>query len=113
MGDRADIVVVREDGTHERYRTGWAVDIDLDLPGGPTALLALLPELRQEGWWLDDTIAQGGMLVDLGRKVLRVHRARNAPRTWSHSPGPTADDPVGPVVRTTGAAGGGSFPGGS
>ncbi|MFE6709688.1 hypothetical protein [Streptomyces sp. NPDC057695] len=70
MGDRANIVVVREDGTHELYRTGWAVDIDLDLLGGPTALLALLPELRQDGWWLDDTIAQGGVLVDLGRKVL-------------------------------------------
>ncbi|MGV9313955.1 hypothetical protein ACWDR0_17460 [Streptomyces sp. NPDC003691] len=70
MGDRANIIVVREDGTHELYRTGWAVGIDLDLLEGPTAVLAVLPGLRQDGWWLDDTMAQGGVLLDLGRKVL-------------------------------------------
>ncbi|MEU7700992.1 hypothetical protein [Streptomyces sp. NPDC039028] len=78
MGDRANIVVVREDGTHELYRTGWAVDVDLDLLDGPAGLLALLPELRQDGWWLDDAVAQGGVLVDLGRKVL-LFFAREGP----------------------------------
>ncbi|WP_371681015.1 hypothetical protein [Streptomyces sp. NBC_01276] len=70
MGDRANVIVVRENGTHELYRTGWAVGIDLDLLEGPTPVLAMLPELRQDGWWLDDTMAQGGILLDLGRKVL-------------------------------------------
>ncbi|MFF0435477.1 hypothetical protein ACFYU9_25020 [Streptomyces sp. NPDC004327] len=70
MGDRANIIVVRENGTHELYRTGWAVGIDLDLLEGPAPLLAALPGLRQDGWWLDDTMAQGGILIDLGRKVL-------------------------------------------
>ncbi|MEU9337968.1 hypothetical protein AB0D49_33205 [Streptomyces sp. NPDC048290] len=70
MGTRANIIVVRENGTHELYRTGWAAGIDLDLLEGPTPLLALLPGLRQDGWWLDDTMAQGGVLLDLGRKVL-------------------------------------------
>ncbi|MEV7560519.1 hypothetical protein [Streptomyces sp. NPDC089795] len=70
MGDRANIIVVRENGTHELYRTGWAVGIDLDLLEGPMPVLAMLPELRQDGWWLDDTMAQGGILLDLGRKVL-------------------------------------------
>ncbi|MGW1536941.1 hypothetical protein [Streptomyces aureus] len=70
MGDRANIIVVRENGTHEPYRTGWAVGIDLDLLDGPASVLAMLPELRQDGWWLDDTMAQGGILLDLGRKVL-------------------------------------------
>ncbi|MEU0878018.1 hypothetical protein ABZ345_05420 [Lentzea sp. NPDC005914] len=69
MGDRANVIVVRENGTHELYRTGWAVGIDLDLVDGPTPVLAMLPGLRQDGW-LDDTTAQGGMLLDLGRKVL-------------------------------------------
>ncbi|MEU7123120.1 hypothetical protein [Streptomyces zaomyceticus] len=70
MGDRANVIVVRENGAHELYRTGWAVGIDLDLLEGPTPVLAMLPELRQDGWWLDDTMAQGGILLDLGRKVL-------------------------------------------
>ncbi|MEV5801736.1 hypothetical protein [Streptomyces collinus] len=70
MGDRANVIVVRENGTHEVYRTGWAVGIDLDLLEGPTPVLAMLPGLRQDGWWLDDTMAQGGILLDLGRKVL-------------------------------------------
>ncbi|MFB7241358.1 hypothetical protein CW362_15195 [Streptomyces populi] len=70
MGDRANVIVVRENGTHELYRTGWAVGIDLDLLDGPTPVLAMLPGLRQDGWWLDDTMAQGGILLDLGRKVL-------------------------------------------
>ncbi|MFJ5219424.1 hypothetical protein ACIP98_32555 [Streptomyces sp. NPDC088354] len=70
MGDRANVVVVRENGTHELYRTGWAVGIDLDLLDGPSALLAMLPELHQDGWWLDDIMAQGGILLDLGRKIL-------------------------------------------
>lgn len=70
MGDRANVIVVRENGTHELYRTGWAVGIDLDLLEGPTPVLAMLPVLRQDGWWLDDTMAQGGILLDLGRKVL-------------------------------------------
>ncbi|MEU8760117.1 hypothetical protein [Streptomyces sp. NPDC048659] len=71
MGDRADIVVVREDGAHELYRTGWAVGLDLDLLDGPARFLALLPGLRRDGGWLDETRAQGGILVDLGRKALR------------------------------------------
>lgn len=70
MGDRANVIVVRENGTHELYRTGWAVGIDLDLLDGPEAVLAMLPELRRDDWWLDDTMAQGGVLLDLGRKVL-------------------------------------------
>ncbi|KQV05629.1 MULTISPECIES: hypothetical protein [unclassified Kitasatospora] len=70
MGDRANVIVVRENGTHELYRTGWAVGIDLDLLDGSAAVLAMLPELRQDGWWLDDDMAQGGVLLDLGRKVL-------------------------------------------
>ncbi|MFI8327198.1 hypothetical protein [Streptomyces sp. NPDC085529] len=70
MGARANVVVVREHGAHELYRTGWAVGIDLDLLGGPAAVLAMLPGLRQDDWWLDDSMAQGGMLLDLGRKVL-------------------------------------------
>lgn len=70
MGDRANVIVVRENGTHELYRTGWAVGIDLDLLEGPTPVLAMLPGLRQDGWWLNDTMAQGGILLDLGRKVL-------------------------------------------
>lgn len=70
MGDRANVIVVREDGTHELYRTGWAVGIDLDLLEGPAPVLAMLPELRRDGWWLDDSTAQGGILLDLGRKVL-------------------------------------------
>ncbi|MFE6225827.1 hypothetical protein [Streptomyces sp. NPDC057854] len=70
MGDRANVIVVRENGTHELYRTGWAVGIDLDLLEGPAPVLAMLPELRQDSWWLDDTMAQGGILLDLGRKVL-------------------------------------------
>ncbi|WP_237518954.1 hypothetical protein, partial [Streptomyces sp. SID5910] len=37
---------------------------------GPTPVLAMLPELRQDGWWLDDGVAHGGILLDLGRKVL-------------------------------------------
>jgi hypothetical protein len=70
MGDRANVIVVRENNTHELYRTGWAVGIDLDLLDGPAAVLAMLPGLRRDGWWLDDTMAQGGVLLDLGRKVL-------------------------------------------
>ncbi|MFB9434691.1 hypothetical protein [Streptomyces showdoensis] len=70
MGDRANIIVVRENGTHELYRTGWAVGIDLDLLDGPAVVLASLPELRQDGWWLDDAMARAGVLVDLGRRVL-------------------------------------------
>ncbi|MGW1998162.1 hypothetical protein [Embleya sp. NPDC001921] len=70
MGDRANVIVVRENGTHELYRTGWAVGIDLDLLDGPEVVLAMLPELRREDWWLDDTMAQAGVLLDLGRKVL-------------------------------------------
>ncbi|MER5863012.1 hypothetical protein [Kitasatospora sp. NPDC002040] len=70
MGDRANVIVVRANGTHELYRTGWAVGLDLDLLDGPAAVLELLPGLRQDGWWLDDVMAQGGILVDLGRKVL-------------------------------------------
>lgn len=70
MGDRANVIVVRENGAHELYRTGWAVGIDLDLLEGPAPVLAMLPELRQDGWWLDDTMAQGRILLDLGRKVL-------------------------------------------
>ncbi|MER5479300.1 hypothetical protein ABT026_20370 [Streptomyces sp. NPDC002734] len=70
MGDRANVIVVHENGTHELYRTGWAVGIDLDLLEGPAPVLAMLPELRQDGWWLDDSTAQGGILLDLGRKVL-------------------------------------------
>ncbi|GAA4885333.1 hypothetical protein [Kitasatospora terrestris] len=70
MGDRANVIAVREDGTYELYRSGWAVGIDLDLLDGPEAVLAMLPGLRQDGWWLDDTMAQGGVLLDLGRKVL-------------------------------------------
>ncbi|MFE5209281.1 hypothetical protein [Streptomyces sp. NPDC056600] len=70
MGDRANVIVVHENGTHELYRTGWAVGIDLDLLEGPAPVLGMLPELRQDGWWLDDSMAQGGILLDLGRKVL-------------------------------------------
>ncbi|MFF0739032.1 hypothetical protein ACFYVL_01415 [Streptomyces sp. NPDC004111] len=70
MGDRANVIVLRENGTHELYRTGWAVGIDLDLLYGPGPVLGMLPELRQDGWWLDDSMAQGGILLDLGRKVL-------------------------------------------
>ncbi|WP_448321041.1 hypothetical protein [Streptomyces sp. CO7] len=70
MGDRANVIVVHGNGTHELYRTGWAVGIDLDLLDGPAPVLAMLPELRQDGWWLDDNMAQGGILLDLGRKVL-------------------------------------------
>ncbi|WP_405016618.1 hypothetical protein OHV05_05540 [Kitasatospora sp. NBC_00070] len=70
MGDRANIVVVRDHGPHELYRTGWAVGLDLDLLDGPAAVLAMLPELRRDGWWLDDDTAQGGILLDLGRQVL-------------------------------------------
>jgi hypothetical protein len=51
MGDIANVIVVRENGTHELYRTGWAVGIDLDLLDGPAAVLAMLPGLRQDGWW--------------------------------------------------------------
>ncbi|MFE3502549.1 hypothetical protein ACFXPX_19520 [Kitasatospora sp. NPDC059146] len=80
MGDRANVIVVRENGTHELYRTGWAVGIDLDLLDGPAAVLAMLPELHQDGWWLDDTVAQGGVLLDLGRKVL-LFFAREGPST--------------------------------
>ncbi|MFG2837699.1 hypothetical protein ACGFZH_18780 [Streptomyces zaomyceticus] len=72
MGDRANVIVVRENGAHELYRTGWAVGIDLDLLEGQTPVLAMLPELHQDGWWLDDTMAQGGVLLDLGRKVLQL-----------------------------------------
>ncbi|MFE1383633.1 hypothetical protein ACFW6S_32275 [Streptomyces sp. NPDC058740] len=70
MGERANVVVVRESGAHELYRTGWAVGIDLDLLEGSAGVLAMLPGLRQDGWWLNDGMAQGGVLVDLGRKVL-------------------------------------------
>ncbi|MFE2009018.1 hypothetical protein [Streptomyces sp. NPDC059491] len=70
MGDRANVIVVREDGTHELYRTGWAVGIDLDLLDGPSPVLAMLPGLRQDGWWLDESMAQAGVLIDLGRKAL-------------------------------------------
>ncbi|WP_405583306.1 hypothetical protein [Streptomyces sp. NBC_01190] len=70
MGDRANVVVVRENGAHELYRTGWAVGLDLDLLDGPAAVLTMIPELRQDGWWLDDGMAQGGVLLDLGRKIL-------------------------------------------
>jgi hypothetical protein len=52
------------------YRTGWAVGIELDLLGGPRAVLAMVPGLRRDGRWLDDDMAQGGVLVDVGRKVL-------------------------------------------
>ncbi|MFF4342501.1 hypothetical protein ACFY00_21550 [Kitasatospora sp. NPDC001540] len=70
MGEKANIVVVHEDGTHELHRTGWAVGIDLDLLDGPDALLGTLPELRRDDWWLDDDLAHGGVLLDLGRKTL-------------------------------------------
>ncbi|MFJ3903818.1 hypothetical protein [Streptomyces sp. NPDC090025] len=80
MGNRANVVVVRENGTHELYRTGWAVGLDLDLLDGPTALLALLPGLRRDDWWLDDLMAEGGVLLDLGRKVL-VFFTREGPST--------------------------------
>ncbi|MFJ8042532.1 hypothetical protein ACIRBX_18790 [Kitasatospora sp. NPDC096147] len=70
MGDRANIVVVREDGTKELYRSGWAVELDLDLLAGPDALLASLPGLKRDGWWLDDLHAQAGVVVDLARRVL-------------------------------------------
>lgn len=49
MGDRANVIVVRETGTYELYRTGRAVGIDLDLLDGPAAVLAMLPELRRDG----------------------------------------------------------------
>ncbi|MFJ1755006.1 hypothetical protein [Kitasatospora sp. NPDC088134] len=70
MGDRANVVVVRADGAHELYRSGWAVGLDLDLLDGPAALLDLLPGLHRDGWWLDEVMADGGVLVDLGRRVL-------------------------------------------
>ncbi|MGW8359985.1 hypothetical protein ACWGK1_05380 [Streptomyces wedmorensis] len=70
MGDRANVIVVRENGTYELYRTGWAVGIDLDLLDGLEVVLAMLPELRQDDWWLDEGMAQGGVLLDLGQKVL-------------------------------------------
>lgn len=85
MGDRANVIVVRENGTHELYRTGWAVGIDLDLLEGPTPVLAMLPGLRQDGWWLHDTVAQGGILLDLGRKVL-LFFAWEGPSTGSPPP---------------------------
>ncbi|MFI5530567.1 hypothetical protein ACIA8O_18700 [Kitasatospora sp. NPDC051853] len=72
MGDRANIVVIREDGSQELYRSGRAVGFDLDFLRGPDVLLASLPRLKQDGWWLDEIHAQGGAVVDLARKVLML-----------------------------------------
>ncbi|MFF2096879.1 hypothetical protein [Streptomyces sp. NPDC058202] len=49
MGDRANVIVVRETGPYELYRTGRAVGIDLYLLDGLAAVLAMLPELRRDG----------------------------------------------------------------
>lgn len=67
---------------------------------GATPVLAMLPGLRQDGWWLDDTMAQGGILLDLGRKVLLFfawegpstelrHRAAMCELIRAAWPGPT------------------------
>ncbi|MET8291634.1 hypothetical protein ABZV80_41685 [Streptomyces sp. NPDC005132] len=70
MGDRVNVIVVRGCGVHEPYRTGLSVGVDLGLLEGPRQVLAMLPGLPQDGRWLDDTMAQGGIVLDLGRKVL-------------------------------------------
>ncbi|MGW2399443.1 hypothetical protein ACWCYY_23065 [Kitasatospora sp. NPDC001664] len=70
MGDRANVIVVRESGEHELYYSKSAVDIDLDLLHGPEGLLSSLSRARRDDWWLDDLMAQAGILADFHHKVL-------------------------------------------
>lgn len=60
MGDGVNVIVVRWCGVHELYRIGLSVGVDLGPLEGPRQVLAMLPGLRQDGWCLDDTMAQGG-----------------------------------------------------
>ncbi|MER6366072.1 hypothetical protein [Kitasatospora sp. NPDC001527] len=71
MADRANFVVVREDGAYELYLSRFgAVGIDLDLLAGPVRTLSTLRHMSADGWWLDDVLCQGAALVDLRRRVL-------------------------------------------
>ncbi|MFD0404403.1 hypothetical protein [Kitasatospora sp. NPDC127116] len=73
MADRANFVVVRENGEYELYLSRFgAVGIDLDLLAGPTEALSMVQRLRVDDWWLDDVHCQGAALIDLGRRVLLV-----------------------------------------
>ncbi|MFD9727728.1 hypothetical protein [Streptomyces sp. NPDC059072] len=70
MGNRAVFVIAGPEG-HTRHRSSFgAVDLALDLLGGPEAALPFMREhVREEGWYPDDMV-EAGVLADPARGLL-------------------------------------------
>lgn len=66
-----------------------------DLLDGPAAAVTMLPELRQEGWWLDDIMAQGGVLLERLADTPRAMARSLPPARQLRHPRPPGVPPTG------------------
>ncbi len=76
MGQRANLVLVREEG-FDLYYTHWAANtLPNDLFWGPSHAVRFIEAQRgreQGAEWLDEVWAEGGAVLDPGRRVLLLY----------------------------------------
>ncbi|MFE1870077.1 hypothetical protein ACFW9N_04120 [Streptomyces sp. NPDC059496] len=73
MGNRATFVIAGAEGYERRGSSFGAVGLDLDLLGGPEAVLPFVLGHRLEaGPWYDDDMCEAGALIDPSRRLLLV-----------------------------------------
>ncbi|MGW7332046.1 hypothetical protein ACWGIU_26335, partial [Streptomyces sp. NPDC054840] len=78
MGNRA-VFVLPGPGGHTRHRSSYgAVGLDLDLLGGPEAVLPFLRGHAVDDSWYPDDMVEAGVLADEARRLLLVF-AREGP----------------------------------
>ncbi|NGP59181.1 hypothetical protein FLT15_12690 [Paenibacillus thiaminolyticus] len=70
MGQRANLIVVRN-GSYQMYYTHWCANtLPRDLFWGPEEALAFIESQQLTEEWLDDRWAEGGVIIDLDQNVL-------------------------------------------
>ncbi|WGU96326.1 hypothetical protein QJQ58_08845 [Paenibacillus dendritiformis] len=70
MGQRANLIVVRN-GSYQLYYSHWCANtLPRDLFWGPEETLAFMESQQPVEEWLDDRWAEGGAIMDIDHKVL-------------------------------------------
>lgn len=70
MGQRANLIVVRN-GSYQLYYSHWCANtLSRDLFWGPEETLSFIEGQQPAEGWLDDRWAEGGVIMDIDHKVL-------------------------------------------
>ncbi|MBC8059312.1 MAG: hypothetical protein H7Y18_01450 [Clostridiaceae bacterium] len=80
MGQRANLIIVKKD-SYDLYYSHWCANtLPRDIFWGPEHAINFIQlQVKKDidDWWLDDIWAEGGVIVDIEKKILLMYGGEN------------------------------------